>query len=359
MRKVNGEEYEPDSLKVMLAALDRHLKDNGFLVSIISGREFVTSKNILEGKARLLRQSGKGKKPNRAESLTDQEKTTLWDCGQLGDSNSRSLLNAIWCVVQQFGLRGRDNHYNLKMEEFSIKIDNSGRKYVQFIEGPSKTRQGGLNYKQRNINPRMYGNGGDRCPVRLFELYKAKRPAELRNSGPLFLAVIDNPKNPDVWYKNSRLGIIKLATIMKSMIQNSPLKESSSEKHITNYSARKRCVRKLKSAGFQKCEIKNVTGHSKEEGLDAYDSGNGHDLFKMSNALVQQKNMEIKADKKESSPQRNFSFGIDWDKHSSNKQQIQGKIIFNNCTNVSLTTTSHEPKKKKKRLIIYSSSEEE
>ena len=32
VRKVNGKEYEPDSLKVMLASLDRYLKEKGFRV---------------------------------------------------------------------------------------------------------------------------------------------------------------------------------------------------------------------------------------------------------------------------------------------------------------------------------------
>ena len=80
VRKVNGQEYEPDSLKVMLAALDRHLKDKGFPLSIISGREFASSKNVLEGKARQLREAGMGKKPIKAESLADEEVNVLWDC---------------------------------------------------------------------------------------------------------------------------------------------------------------------------------------------------------------------------------------------------------------------------------------
>ncbi|XP_066932309.1 uncharacterized protein KIAA1958-like [Clytia hemisphaerica] len=251
VRKINGQEYEPDSLKVMLAALDRHLKDKGFPVSIISGREFASSKNVLEGKARQLRQAGMGKKTNKAESLTDEEVNVLWDCGQLGDDNARSLMNSVWwCIVQQFGMRGRDNHYNLEIDDFSLKVDNNGRTYVHFVEGPSKTRQGGLNFKARSINPRMYAIGGARCPVRLFEAYISKRPEELRNKGPLFLAIIDNPRSQNVWYKNSRLGKNSLSNMMKNMKQNSPLMESScAGKNITNHSLRKMTVRTLKSAG--------------------------------------------------------------------------------------------------------------
>ena len=35
VRKANGEEYEPNSLASMQAGIDRHLKENSYLVSII------------------------------------------------------------------------------------------------------------------------------------------------------------------------------------------------------------------------------------------------------------------------------------------------------------------------------------
>jgi len=44
IRTKNGSEYEPDSLKSMLAALDRHLKEHGYKYSIIRARSS-TSRN--------------------------------------------------------------------------------------------------------------------------------------------------------------------------------------------------------------------------------------------------------------------------------------------------------------------------
>ena len=56
-------------------------------------------------------------------------------------------------------------------------------------------------------------------------------------------------------------------------------------KKITNHSARKTFVWKIKSFGFPKCEIKNITGHSSERGLHPYDSGNEDEMFGMSSAV--------------------------------------------------------------------------
>ena len=56
-----------------------------------------------------------------------------------------------------------------------------------------------------------------------------------------------------------------------------------------NHSARKAIVRKLKYFGFPKCEIKNITGHSSERGVDAYNSGNEDEMFAMSSAISKSK----------------------------------------------------------------------
>ena len=41
IRKSNGSDYEPDSLRVMLATIDRHLKQNDSKITIAKDREFV------------------------------------------------------------------------------------------------------------------------------------------------------------------------------------------------------------------------------------------------------------------------------------------------------------------------------
>ena len=53
VRKKDGSEYEPDSLRVMIASLEA-----GSNISFAKDREFVNSRKILEGKARF-----RGKRP--------------------------------------------------------------------------------------------------------------------------------------------------------------------------------------------------------------------------------------------------------------------------------------------------------
>ena len=58
VKAVAPADYEPESLRVMLAALDRHLKHNDSKISIAKDRECVKYRQVLEGKAKALREKG-------------------------------------------------------------------------------------------------------------------------------------------------------------------------------------------------------------------------------------------------------------------------------------------------------------
>ena len=80
---MDGDEYEPNSLASMQAGIDRYLKENNYHVSIIKDRVFSTSGAVLEEKCRNLREHGKGRRPNKSNSLWESEVNILWECGQL------------------------------------------------------------------------------------------------------------------------------------------------------------------------------------------------------------------------------------------------------------------------------------
>jgi len=61
----------------MQASLERYLKLKAYPKSIIRDREFLNFRKVLEGKARKLREQGKGKRPNRSRSFTKEEEEVL------------------------------------------------------------------------------------------------------------------------------------------------------------------------------------------------------------------------------------------------------------------------------------------
>ena len=123
----------------------------------------------------------------------------------------------------------------------------------------------------------MFETGNDRCLVKIFRTYLAKRPAGLQTSGPFYLAVIYNPSCA-IWFKRSPMGIHTINNIMKNVMSKFPLGTS---KHIINHSVRKTLVKRLKQNNVVKPENISITGHSTK---DPYCSGDEKQQQAISNA---------------------------------------------------------------------------
>ena len=77
VRKQDGSEYGPDSLKIMQAALERYLSTQKYPYSLINSLEFSSSRAVLEAKAKQLRMNGYGKRNNRALPYNSAEE--VWN----------------------------------------------------------------------------------------------------------------------------------------------------------------------------------------------------------------------------------------------------------------------------------------
>ena len=214
VHKKDREDYETDSLRVMVTAIDRYLTEKEYKHSIIRDKEIKSSKQVLEGKARLLRQQGKGKRPNKSRSLTTTDENELWEKKRLGKGSPQVLVQTVWWLLTQyFGLRGRREHHSMKVEGFSFGLDENNMEYVKFIENPTKTRQSGLSAKPRPFLPKMFATGDERCPTAIFKEFLWSRPPELRTTGPLYLSCVSNPSSR-VWYKWQPMGENKINGMM-------------------------------------------------------------------------------------------------------------------------------------------------
>lgn len=158
----------------------------------------------------------------------------------------------------------------MKMHNFRIGKGDDGLEFVEFIEGPTKTRQGRLNSKPRQFQPKMFETGGERCPVLLFRQYVSRRPHNLQNTGPFYLSIKNNRKVDDqIWYKVQPMGINKINSMMKELISGTCLENR--DKKFSNHSTRKTLVGKMKKAKLERSEIAKLTGHRNIQSLDDYD----------------------------------------------------------------------------------------
>ena len=102
----------------------------------------------------------------------------------------------------------------MRVENFVVLRYINGCEYIEFLEDPTKTRQGGLRPNQRATNPKIFATGGERCSVRLFKMYLSKRPDDLKNFGRFHLTPKQNVLQTDeIWYAKNPMGKNTIQTL--------------------------------------------------------------------------------------------------------------------------------------------------
>ena len=197
-----------------------------------------------------------------------------------------------WLLIQHFGLRRRQEHHDMKVDDFQLCKDDNGVEFVQFTEGQIKTRQGGSHTMQHDFQPRMFAVGGERCPVALFKPFVSRRPQNLKTTGPFYLSIKTNRKPDDkVWFEAQPMGENKINDTMKSIVANTFLQ--SRDRKFTRHRARKTVVSKLKKANVERSGIVKVTGHKNIQSLDDDDDANEDEQRQLSYAISGKSNFNL------------------------------------------------------------------
>ena len=264
VRKKNGEEYEPSSLRGFLQSVDRYLRKKGCTFSLLNDKEFCEVQDILKKKQKQLKAIGKGNKPNSADALTDEDIEEFYRAGVLGNNTPRALLNTVWmsnCIY--FGMRPGQEQRDLCWGDLELKTNADGLRYAKFsTERQTKTRTGENTKNVRESKPKMLKNldNNDRCPATAYLAYKQHRPPEMMaDDSPFYLAVnTEVPKAGKKWFKAAPLGVNSLRSMVKNMLAASQV---HSDKKLVNHSTRKHLVQKLVDNNIPPNEIVQITGH--------------------------------------------------------------------------------------------------
>ena len=190
VRRKDGGEYEPSSLRSLLASVERHLKKNSYSASIFSDRQFELTRRCLQSKQKELKKAGRGNKDKAAAPLTDQEIDVLYEKNLLGLSSGEALLNTLWLNnTFHFGLRGCQEHRDMCWGDVKLCEDAKGNEYLEYTERQTKTRSGIETSNVRKVSPKMFSTGGERDPVAVYKLYREKRPENmLSDDAPFYFA---------------------------------------------------------------------------------------------------------------------------------------------------------------------------
>ena len=78
MRRKDGEDYEPSSLRCFVSSIERHLKKNNY-TKIIKEKECELFRKCLQAKQKELKKAGRGNKDKAAVAITDEEVEKLYE----------------------------------------------------------------------------------------------------------------------------------------------------------------------------------------------------------------------------------------------------------------------------------------
>ena len=135
IRKLNGEEYEPNTISSFQRSIQRFLRDNKSQFNILSDKEFELSRQVLVAKRKhLVNKAGKGNKPNTTRSLTQKEEDKLFEYVQFGMSGPEVLQRTVWWFLAfHFGFRARYESRKLCWGDIQLQINSNGREMLVWL----------------------------------------------------------------------------------------------------------------------------------------------------------------------------------------------------------------------------------
>ena len=206
VRKQNNLEYPPNSLHHIFAGLQRHIREEGRQINLLSGTEFAPFQATLDGEMKRLQSLGIGTHSRQAEVITVEEEDLLWEKGLLGDANPLDKM-VFYCGLY-FSLRSGKEQRQLRRSPCQIElVDTPNSSHVIYREDLSKNHPGWL--KGRKIKPKVVyyhenTQNPQRCFIRLFKKYMSLCPSDAP-ADSFYLKPLNSPSET-CWFSRRAMG---------------------------------------------------------------------------------------------------------------------------------------------------------
>ena len=159
----------------------------------------------------------------------------------------------------------------MKWGDINLKKDSHDNEYLEYVERQTKTWTGSDLSAVRDVTPKAWAQADiNTCPVAMYKKYRNFWPAGFSNpDDPFYLATntTGQPRMGEAWFKRQPVGKNKLGGLMKNMCSRANL---STDKKITNHSARKHMIQTLSSQGVPPNQIMQISGHKNITSLNSY-----------------------------------------------------------------------------------------
>ena len=121
IRESDGSDSEPDSLRVMLAQTKWQQNIHS------KGPRICRMQTGPRGQELFAKKATDNDQMQQKHFSIVQDEEQLWKNRVIGEQNPKSLLHTLWCLLTlHFGLRGRQEHHEMFVEDFSLNRDAQG-----------------------------------------------------------------------------------------------------------------------------------------------------------------------------------------------------------------------------------------
>ena len=336
--KVDGTEYTPRTLYLLLAGIQRHIRkvNPSSSINIFQDIEFKPVKHVCDSVFKRLHAKGIGTETKATAVLSVTEEDGLWESGVMGLDTPVGLLNAVFFYNgKKFCLRGGAEHRNLKLSQIKKEITVVDGKMVNsyvYQEFGSKNNQGGfssLNLQNKVV--KQHESSSSKCHVKILDKYLQVLPPDASSNDVFYLKPLKSvPLDSDApWFSSVPIGKNKLNGLLKEMCA-----EAGITGNFTNHSLRAYGATTLFQSGVSEKLIQQQTGHRSTDALRQYERTSESQLVEVSNIMSgEQSDEQQHGGKEETSKVSPWSIQTQ-SIHNQSIQSIQTppKIVLNGCT---------------------------
>ncbi len=280
VRKKNGELYSKSSLVGIRCGLQRYFST--YKMDIIKDPEFSEANAVYQAEISEIKREGKAQTQHKPP-INKEDIKKLYESGLFSLTQPDTLQNKVFFEVMIFFCRrGRQNLRELKKEDFSIRTDSSGVRYVCKVKDElTKNRR---ENDEAQESQTMFETGGPLCPVLSFEKYVSRLNPKNEFLFQRHKKAVD--ESDEVWYDNMVVGERTLGDKMKKLSIAAKLSFV-----YTNHSIRATAITILDECGYEARHIMALSGHKSESSIRSYASQTSLSTnWKMSETLAESLN---------------------------------------------------------------------
>lgn len=224
IKKHDGNEYEPASLRGMLCSIERYLRSKNYPISLTRDYEFTSTRNMLKERQKLLRELSKSEKGTKTDIIalnTAQRLNQLYLAKEFGPHNPSAVINALcFAFVVHLKIRKAIDHKQLLWGDIALKISSANEEYLcyeplfgyEYCRLPLKGISG---YKVlgQSLETSIWD------PISIYKLYRLKRPSSMMSpESPFYLGIstpIHDSQQHQSWFKPIAMGVNKLNDLVR------------------------------------------------------------------------------------------------------------------------------------------------